>query len=63
MITPRREYVILGIAGGAKLSDPAGLMQGKGKVHRHVKLYSRSDLENPELIKLIAAAAQAASSK
>jgi hypothetical protein len=36
VITPRPGYVMLGIAGGASLNDPTGLLQGKGKVHRHV---------------------------
>lgn len=59
-ITPRPKYVLLGIAGGAALSDPSGLLQGSGKVHRHVKLYEASELENPALIHVIQSAIQAA---
>lgn len=48
--------VKLGIARGAELPDPARLLQGAGKVHRHVQLRSPADLERPELKRLLAAA-------
>jgi len=48
--------VKLGIFRGAELSDPAGLMQGAGKIHRHVQLRNPADLERPELKRLLAAA-------
>jgi hypothetical protein len=51
---------MLGIAGGASLSDPDGLLQGKGKVHRHIKIYGIGDLENPALKPLIQSAVEAA---
>ncbi len=44
------------VAGGARQADPAGLMEGAGKVHRHVKLRDRADLDRPELRDLMAAA-------
>lgn len=55
-ITPQRAHVTLGIAHGAELRDPTGLMEGTGKVHRHVKLRQPEDLERPELRQLMAAA-------
>lgn len=55
-----RAHVTLGIARGAALPDPAGLMEGKGKVHRHVKLRSTADLQRPELRALMESAVQAA---
>jgi len=36
--------VKLGLVGGASLPDPQRLMEGKGKVHRHVPLTSAEDL-------------------
>jgi hypothetical protein len=48
--------VKIGIFRGAELPDPARLMQGAGKVHRHVQLRSIADLERPELERLLAAA-------
>jgi hypothetical protein len=58
VITPYKNYVNLGIYDGASIPDPQGLMQGSGKRHRHVKIKSRSDLENPGLKKLIETAVQ-----
>jgi hypothetical protein len=48
--------VKLGIFRGSELPDPAGLLQGAGKVHRHVQVRSPADLERPELKRLLAAA-------
>ncbi|HCT79280.1 MAG TPA: hypothetical protein DGG94_14695 [Micromonosporaceae bacterium] len=55
-VAPARAHVTLGIAGGATLPDPAGLMEGGGKVHRHIKIRAASDLERPELAALMDAA-------
>jgi hypothetical protein len=54
-VTPHRRHVNLGIAQGVGLPDPAGLMQGTGKVHRHVKLREIADVERPELRELMLA--------
>jgi Domain of unknown function (DU1801) len=56
VVAPHRAHVTLGIYGGADLPDPTGLMQGTGKVHRHVKVRDSGDLERPELRQLMAAA-------
>jgi hypothetical protein len=37
----------IGIPYGATLPDPAGLLVGKGKVHRSIAVKSRSDLSLP----------------
>jgi hypothetical protein len=54
-----RAHVTLGIARGATLPDPAGLMEGKGKVHRHVKIRAAGDLDRPELRALMESAVHA----
>lgn len=54
-VAPYRAHVTLGIDHGASLADPAGLLGGTGKVHRHVKLRTVADVEAPELAALIAA--------
>jgi hypothetical protein len=59
VITPQTAAVRLGIAGGAGLDDPAGLMQGRGAVHRHVKVTSPPAASAPELHDLMARAAAA----
>jgi hypothetical protein len=56
VVSPHARHVTLGLAGGAGLPDPAGLMEGAGKVHRHVKIRTGADLDRPELADLMAAA-------
>jgi hypothetical protein len=46
-----------------ELPDPAGLLQGSGKVHRHVKLRRPEELDQPALRDLIAAAAAASAAR
>jgi len=53
VITPYSRHVNLGIVNGAPLEDPNGLMQGKGKVHRHVKLREIEAVRNPDLADLM----------
>lgn len=55
-IIPAKAHVTLGISGGAALPDPAGLLEGTGKVHKHVKLRQLADLDRPELLELLRAA-------
>ncbi len=56
VVSAHRGHVTLGIANGAGLPDPAGLMEGAGKVHRHIKLREPADLARPELGALLTAA-------
>ena len=56
VVSPHARHVTLGLAGGAGLPDPAGLMEGAGKVHRHVKIRTAADLDRPELTDLVSAA-------
>ncbi|ONI79266.1 hypothetical protein ALI144C_25895 [Actinosynnema sp. ALI-1.44] len=55
-VAPFGGYVRLGIVGGAGLADPAKLMQGTGKVHRHIKVHSAGQLADPALRDLLGAA-------
>ena len=50
----------LGFIGGARLPDPHGLLEGTGKIMRHVKLRTTSDLDRPGLRELVQAAADLA---
>jgi hypothetical protein len=45
--------VKLGIADGATLADPAGLLTGAGKRHRHIPIASPEALEAPALLALL----------
>jgi hypothetical protein len=55
-IIPSRAGVKLGFVRGAELPDPRGLLQGRGRVHRHVPLKTPADLRQPGLGDLFAAA-------
>jgi hypothetical protein len=54
-LAPFTGDIRLGIAGGASLPDPAGLMQGTGKVHRHIKIRTEEEITNPALHSLLKA--------
>ena len=56
VVSAHRDHVTLGLANGATLPDPAGLLAGAGKVHRHVQLRTAEDLARPELRALLTAA-------
>ena len=51
-----RTGVKLGIVCGSELPDPRQLMQGSGKIHRHVQLRTIADLRRPGLKPLLKAA-------
>ena len=55
-LMPHAGWVNLGITRALELPDPHGLLQGTGKLHRHVKLGQLADLKNPALLELIRAA-------
>jgi hypothetical protein len=51
--------VKLGVVGGATLPDPKGLLEGSGKVHRHVVVKTADDLRKPGVRPLVRAALSA----
>lgn len=51
-IIPSKKGVKLGLAYGATLPDPAGLLQGSGKVHKYILLKSVADFDN-EAVRLL----------
>ena len=58
-ISPQRERVNLGLANGADLEDPDGLLEGDGKAIRHVKLTSLEAAGAPAVKALVRGALQA----
>jgi len=46
-------HVNVGFFQGANLADPNGLLEGTGKVMRHVKLRPEVDVDSTALLKLI----------
>ncbi len=63
VIMPTKAGVNLGFYRGAELRDPHSLLEGAGKLHRHVKLRSPADLRRPGLAALFAAALAACKSR
>lgn len=55
-LAPHKEYVNLGFMYGADLPDPEGLLEGGGKLLRHIKVRSLDDVQQPGLRTLIEAA-------
>lgn len=51
-----KAHVNVGFFRGAELADPSGLLEGTGKVMRHVKLSPEHDVDSAALKKLIEAA-------
>ncbi len=49
-------HVNVGFFRGAELADPDGLLEGTGKIMRHVKLRSQSDVDTQALKRLIESA-------
>ena len=52
-VSPQKAHVNLGFFYGADLPDPSGLLEGTGKLLRHVKLRSPADVRNPALLTLL----------
>jgi len=52
-LSMKRSGINLGVAGGAGLADPDGLLKGTGKVHRHVPVLDVAALSDPALRRLL----------
>ncbi|HRN72942.1 MAG TPA: DUF1801 domain-containing protein [Ginsengibacter sp.] len=52
-LMPASKHVTLGFNYGAELPDPHGLLEGSGKLFRHVKVKSLVQLQNKDLIDLL----------
>lgn len=55
-ISPASKHVTFGFNYGAELADPKGLLEGSGKLFRHVKLASLEDVKQAALRALVKAA-------
>lgn len=52
-IAPAKAHVTFGFYYGAELPDPDALLEGTGKLLRHVKLRTLADVERPPLRALL----------
>lgn len=57
-IAPFQRHVLLGFNYGSELPDPTHLLEGTGKLFRHVKLRSPDELSNPALHTLLEVASK-----
>ncbi len=55
-LAPQKAHVNLGFNYGADLPDPDGLLEGSGKLMRHIKIRSLEDVKRPAIKQLIIAA-------
>jgi hypothetical protein len=51
-----KDHVSVEFSNGATFDDPKGLLNGKGKARRHVKLHSLNDLEAKDVAGFLAQA-------
>ena len=52
-IMPASNHVNLGFNYGAELPDPKGLLEGTGKLFRHIKIKSIEQLSDKDLINIL----------
>ena len=55
-----KQHVTVEFAHGAEMADPHGLLEGKGKGRRHLKLHTLEDVENKHLADYLRLAQKAA---
>ena len=55
-----KQHVSVEFGHGAKIVDPYGLLEGKGKGRRHLKLHTLEDVENKHLTEYLRLAQKAA---
>ena len=52
-ISVHKDHVNLGFNYGSELPDPHGLLEGSGKLLRHIRIASQDDLARPTVRRLI----------
>ncbi len=52
-----KNHVSVEFGNGVHMRDPEGLLEGRGKLRRHIKLHSLDDIENRQLASFIRQAA------
>jgi len=55
-----KDHVNLGFPQGAALPDPNQRLKGTGKMHRHLRIETEADIDNPEFLRLVRVAADRA---
>ncbi|MCP2040948.1 hypothetical protein L1281_001538 [Neisseria sp. HSC-16F19] len=55
-----KQHVTVEFGAGAQMDDPYGLLEGKGKGRRHLKLHTLADIQNKHLTDYLSLAVSAA---
>ncbi len=48
-IFPYKNHISIEFGNGVNFSDPDGLLEGKGKMRRHLKIFARSDIVDKKI--------------
>lgn len=59
-VFPYAGHVTLELSGGASLPDRHGVLQGQGKLRRHIRLFAVSDIQERHVQEYVGLARQAA---
>jgi hypothetical protein len=59
VIIPSKKGLKLGFYKGTELPDPAGMLEGTGKISRYVQIKSKEQIDSPALKDLLSAAMDA----
>ncbi len=59
VIIPSKKGLKLGFYKGTELPDPAGMLEGTGKISRYVQIKSNEQIDSPALKNLVSAALEA----
>jgi hypothetical protein len=57
-ISTHKDHIDLGFNYGSELPDPEGLLEGTGKLFRHIKINTPEDLDRPAVRLLLEAASK-----
>jgi hypothetical protein len=52
-LAPQSKHLVFGFYYGTELPAPEGLLEGTGRLMRHVKIRTAADLDNPGLRRLV----------
>lgn len=55
-IFPYKQHISIEFSNGAHFSDPAGLLEGQGKMRRHLKIFEKRDIDVKTVAAFIAQA-------
>ena len=55
-IFPYKEHISIEFSNGAEFPDPSGILEGKGKKRRHIKIIKKKDIDEKNVKDFVAVA-------